>query len=238
MANFFHMISSFNVNVSVMLITCWALTWTTSSSSSIQTKASAPARQKLRKKFMSAFIQKPECLIISQFWNKTLSDSKDMSNFYLPKKLQWDDTTPQNVSERHSNPGLAKIPPSLVKDRPLPDSFILQFPVSRSPKSPRIISKVFLETSQNYLSLHLGRAAGFCFFVGLGFDFTSPDFEFTSPDFDFTSPGFDLTSPEFDFASPDFALRELSNLQRFPFPSSSQASQQLIHHYHLRWSSS
>ena len=49
MANFFHMISSFNANVSVMLITCWALTWTTSSSSSIQTKASAPARQKLRK---------------------------------------------------------------------------------------------------------------------------------------------------------------------------------------------
>ena len=85
MANFFHMISSFNVNVSVMLITCWALTWTTSSSSSIQTKAFGPARQKLRKKFMSAFIQKPECLIISQFWNKTFSDSKDISIFYLPK---------------------------------------------------------------------------------------------------------------------------------------------------------
>ena len=85
MANFFHMISSFNANVSVMLITCWALTWTTSSSSSIQTKAFGPARQKLRKKFMSAFIQKPECLIISQFWNKTFSDSKDISIFYLPK---------------------------------------------------------------------------------------------------------------------------------------------------------
>ena len=85
MANFFHMISSFNVNVSVMLITCWALTWTTSSSSSIQTKAFAPARQKLRKNIMIASIQKPECLIISQFWNKTFSDSKDISIFYLPK---------------------------------------------------------------------------------------------------------------------------------------------------------
>ena len=169
MANFFHMISSFNANVSVMLITCWALTWTTSSSSSIQTKAFAPARQKLRKNIMIASIQKPECLIISQFWNKTLSDSKDMSNFYLPKKLQWDDTTPQNVSERHSNPGLSKIPPSLVKDRPLPDSFILQFPVSRSPKSQRIISKVvFFGNISELPQLALGSSCWVLFLCWVG----------------------------------------------------------------------
>ena len=119
------------------------------------------------KKFRIAFIQKPECLIISQFWNKTLSDSKDISIFYLPKK--WDDTTPQNVSERHSNPGLSKIPPSLVKDRPLPDSFILQFPVSRSPKSPRIISKVFFFGNISELpQLALGSSCWVLFFCWVG----------------------------------------------------------------------
>ena len=136
---------------------------------------------------------------------------------------------------------MGDLPASWMKKRPLPDSFILQVPVPCSSANNDYFKSVSFLIHftyncvikvANYLSLHLGRSAGVWGFVGSGWkppdtDLTSPDFPFASPDFVLTSSDFVFASLDFLFSSPDFVSRELWNSQRSPFPSSSQASQQL-----------